>query len=114
MLCVAQRRPPPAWGALAAAKRPPLVPLGFPSTLARHRHGVRVTGAQARGVHRCPRGCLLLEVTSPRVRTEAPHPGGLAHPTGVETPRKDVGLHRGPPSLVSVVEQHTPCGTRGV
>src|SRR5438046_2596011 len=42
------------------------------------------------------------------------HPGGIAHATGIETHIDDLVLHFGQPPLVSVVEQKTPCGTRGV
>src|SRR2546423_8066119 len=42
------------------------------------------------------------------------HPGGIAHATGIETHINDLVLHFGQPPLVSVVEQKTPCGTRGV
>src|SRR2546430_12089494 len=108
------RMPQPAWVALVADKRPQLIHLGFPSTLDGHRNVVWVAGAQERGVDRFQRDFFFLELTEHRVRTDPQHPCGIAHPTGVETHSHDWVLHRGQPSLVSVGEQKTPCGTRGV
>jgi len=109
------RMPQPAWVAFVADKRPHLIHLGFlPSTLDGHCDVVWVAGAQERGVDRFQCGFFLLEFTSHRVRTDPQHPCGIAHTTGVETPINDLVLHLGQPPLVSVVEQKTPCGTRGI
>jgi len=109
------RMPQPAWGAFVADKRPHLIHLGFlPSTLDGHCDVVWVAGAQERGVDRFQCGFFLLEFTSHRVRTDPQHPCGIAHATGVETHVNDLLFHLGQPPEVSVVEEKTPRGARGV
>src|SRR6266581_2735396 len=108
------RMPQPAGVAFVADKRPHLIHLGFPSTLDSHRNVVWVAGAQERGVDRCQRDFFFLELTEHRVRTDPQHPCGIAHATGVETHSNDLVFHLGQPPEVSVVEEKTPRGTRGV
>src|SRR5438270_634941 len=109
------RMPQPAWVAFMADKRPPLVHLGvLPSTLDGYRHVVWVVGAQERGVHRLQCRFFLPEFTEHGVRTDPQHPCGIAHATGVETHVNDLLFHLGQPPEVSVVQEKTPRGTRGV
>src|SRR5262245_19798096 len=48
------------------------------------------------------------------VSTDAQHPCGIAHPTGIQTHVNDLVLHLGQTASVAVVEQETPPGTRRV
>src|SRR5262249_35774919 len=48
------------------------------------------------------------------VSTDAQHPCGIAHPTGIQTHVNDLVLHLGQTASVAVVQQETPPGTRRV
>jgi hypothetical protein len=111
---VIERLPPPPWFVLLADTTPHGIPRGFTGAL--HGPNPCSTGqraAQGR-VDRRESRVLLPAHTQPRVRTAPQHPRRLAHPTRMQTHGYERVLHRRHAPAVTVVEQHTACGTRGV